>query len=55
MEHTETEARLLIDLEITRKCCVDFDEDCEDVPDKLWCRLYDLTTGKCPYLNHRFL
>ena len=55
MNDIETEDQVLIDIEISRKCCVDYDEDCNEVPDKLWCRLYDLTTGKCPYLNHKFL
>jgi hypothetical protein len=55
MNDMETEDQVLIAVEISRKCCVDYDADCSEVPDKLWCRLYDLTTGKCPYLNHRFL
>ena len=55
MNDIETEDMVLVDIEISRKCCVDYDEDCNEVPDKLRCRLYDLTTGKCPYLNHKFL
>jgi len=54
MLEQETEG-VVLGREISKKYCVDFDEDCVDVPDKFWCRLYDLTTGKCPYLKHRFL
>jgi hypothetical protein len=31
--------------------CRDFDEDCEDVCDKLGCWLYDPSQGWCPYLR----
>jgi hypothetical protein len=31
--------------------CSDFDEDCETVPDKLHCWLYDPAKGYCPYLR----
>jgi len=54
MLEQETEG-VVLGREISKKYCVDFDEDCVDVPDEFWCRLYDLTTGKCPYLKHRFL
>ena len=30
--------------------CVDCDNDCVDITDKLWCWQYDPTTGYCPYL-----
>lgn len=55
MRDTVTEDNVLLDCTVNQKFCIDYDEDCEDVSDKLWCRLYDLTTGKCPFLNHRFL
>jgi len=31
--------------------CHDFDEDCEDIPCKVGCWLYDPTQGWCPYLK----
>ena len=31
--------------------CTDFDEDCEDVEDKVKCFLYDPAKGYCPYLR----
>jgi hypothetical protein len=31
--------------------CSDFDEDCEDIPDKVHCYLYDPLRGFCPYLS----
>jgi hypothetical protein len=31
--------------------CRDFDEDCDDVADKVKCYLYDPAKGMCPYLR----
>jgi len=31
--------------------CSDYDEDCDDVPDKVHCYLYDPVRGYCPYLR----
>jgi hypothetical protein len=31
--------------------CRDFDEDCDDIPDKVKCYLYDPAKGMCPYLR----
>lgn len=31
--------------------CRDFDKDCEAVPDKAHCWLYDPAKGMCPYLR----
>jgi len=55
MSDVLTEDEVIINADQTQKFCIDYDEDCEDIQNKLWCRLYDLTTGKCPYLRHRFL
>jgi hypothetical protein len=33
--------------------CRDFDEDCEDIPDKVHCYLYDPAKGMCPYLKEQ--
>lgn len=32
--------------------CKDFDEDCDDVADKVHCWLYDPAKGYCPYLRN---
>ena len=31
--------------------CSDFDEDCDEVRDKVICYLYDPQRGMCPYLR----
>lgn len=31
--------------------CADHDEDCDDLPDKIGCWLYDPAKGMCPYLR----
>lgn len=31
--------------------CADFDEDCDDIPNKVMCYLYDPFKGYCPYLS----
>lgn len=31
--------------------CLDFDDDCADVCDKVYCWLHDPTRGWCPYLR----
>ncbi len=31
--------------------CADFDEDCDDFPNKLGCYLYNPFRGYCPYLS----
>jgi len=31
--------------------CRDYDEDCQDVKDKIHCYLYDPAKGMCPYLR----
>jgi hypothetical protein len=31
--------------------CSDFDEDCVDVKDKVWCWLHAPECGECPYLK----
>lgn len=31
--------------------CRDHDEDCDDVPDKVHCWLYDPAKGRCPFLS----
>lgn len=40
----------LIDLRHKDNRCVDYDEDCDDVPCKLTCWLHDPELGVCPYL-----
>lgn len=30
--------------------CRDFDEDCDDIADKVRCYLYDPAKGRCPFL-----
>lgn len=33
--------------------CRDFDDDCDEIADKVHCYLYDPAKGMCPYLrNH---
>jgi len=31
--------------------CSDFDEDCDDIQDKVHCWLYDPAKGRCPFLS----
>jgi hypothetical protein len=31
--------------------CADLDDDCHDVPDKVFCWLYDPAKGRCPFLS----
>lgn len=31
--------------------CADFDADCNEIEDKLWCWLYDPAKGYCPWLR----
>jgi hypothetical protein len=33
------------------RLCMDQDDDCEDVKDKVHCWLYDPQRGMCPYLR----
>jgi hypothetical protein len=33
--------------------CRDFDDDCDEVPDKVHCYLHDPAKGMCPYLRAR--
>ena len=31
--------------------CADHDEDCDTIPDKVHCWLYDPAKGRCPFLT----